>query len=66
MRVRWRKLGGRTLVWLAAELLLTLIGVDDLADYIEYLLERQKPTITHRAPVWVYAEIPEHKLNICL
>ncbi len=40
MRVRWRKLITQILIWLLAELLLNFIGLDDLADYSEFLFER--------------------------
>ncbi|EAW35941.1 hypothetical protein [Lyngbya sp. PCC 8106] len=40
MQVRWKKLITKTLIWLLAELLLNLIGLDDLADYSEFLFER--------------------------
>ena len=54
MIVQWRKLYIKIILWLGAELLLTLIGLDDLADYSEFLYEQKEapwigkayPTIT--------------------
>lgn len=40
MQVRWKKLITQTLIWLLAELLLNFLGLDDLADYSEFLFER--------------------------
>ncbi len=40
MRVKWRKLLIKTAAWLIAEILLNLLGMDDLADYSEFLFER--------------------------
>lgn len=38
----WGRLCRRMLFWLSAELVLTVMGVDDLIDYIEYLRNRQQ------------------------
>ncbi len=37
MEIYWRKLLSRIGIWLAAEILLSLIGLDNLADYSEYV-----------------------------
>ena len=41
MTIKWPKLFSRTCVWLCAEISLTLLGLDDLADYSEFLLQNQ-------------------------
>ncbi len=38
--VYWQKLLALAIVWLATEILLTLIGLDNLADYSEFVFER--------------------------
>ncbi|MDJ0773011.1 MAG: hypothetical protein QNJ49_06205 [Mastigocoleus sp. MO_167.B18] len=43
-KVLWRKLLLKTFVWLITELLLNLIGIDDLADYSEFLFENRTST----------------------
>lgn len=35
-QVRWKKLFFQTTMWLVAEVFLTCIGIDDLADYSEF------------------------------
>ena len=40
MRVKWKVLSRKTLIWLAAEIILTFVGMDDLADYSEFLSVR--------------------------
>lgn len=40
MQVKWRKLLIKTAVWLTVEILLNLLGIDDLADYSEFVFER--------------------------
>ena len=39
MRFSGKSLRNRILVWLAAEILLTSLGTDDLADYSEFIFE---------------------------
>ena len=40
MQVKWKKLLAKTVIWLAAEILLNFLGVDDLADYGEFIFDR--------------------------
>lgn len=44
MEVRWKKLFVKTSVWLTAEIILTVVGLDNLADYSEFALQSQKLT----------------------
>ncbi|MBE9046217.1 hypothetical protein IQ255_17695 [Pleurocapsales cyanobacterium LEGE 10410] len=36
----WKQSLSRILVWLAAEVILNCVGLDDLADYSEFVFER--------------------------
>lgn len=40
MNKRWKKAIAKILVWIALEILLTILGLDDLADYSEFALEK--------------------------
>ena len=40
MNIRWKVLFIKTIVWLMAEISLTYLGLDNFADYSEYLDER--------------------------
>jgi len=40
MEIKWKKLFARTMVWLAAEILLNFLGLDNLADYSEFVFEK--------------------------
>ncbi len=44
MKVDWRKLLIQTSVWITSEIFLNLIGLDNIADYSEFLL-KQKTTV---------------------
>jgi hypothetical protein len=37
MRVKWKTLTAKLTIWLVLELLLNLLGLDQLADYSEFL-----------------------------
>jgi hypothetical protein len=37
MQIKWKTLIGKTIVWLAAEICLNFLGLDNLADYSEFL-----------------------------
>ncbi len=41
MKVQWQKLFLKTSVWLTAEILLTVIGLDNLADYSEFVFNNK-------------------------
>ena len=40
MQIKWKKLLVKTVVWLVAEILLNSLGVDDIADYSEFIFEQ--------------------------
>jgi hypothetical protein len=41
MKLQWKKLLVKATVWLAAEIILNLIGLDNLADYSEFIYEQE-------------------------
>jgi hypothetical protein len=41
MKIRWQKLLIKTSFWLATEIILNLVGIDDLADYSEFVYENK-------------------------
>ncbi|NJR61424.1 MAG: hypothetical protein HC769_22880 [Cyanobacteria bacterium CRU_2_1] len=42
MNVQWNKLIARVAIWMMAEVMLNLIGLDTLADYSEFFFEHQE------------------------
>lgn len=38
MKIKWQKLVVKIFCWLLVEVVFSLIGIDDLADYSEFLL----------------------------
>ena len=50
MQVQWQKLLLKTVTWLAAEIILGLLGLDNMADYSEFL---QKPASISLNPVTI-------------
>ena len=47
--VLWKKLYIKAILWLGVEILLTLIGLDDLADYSEFLYGKKAETLMKTA-----------------
>ena len=42
MQIQWSKLLLKTVVWLGAEIALTCLGLDDLADYSEFVFQDRR------------------------
>ena len=45
MKFQWQNLLLKAVVWLSAEVILNLIGLDDMADYGEFVLEHKPVSI---------------------
>jgi hypothetical protein len=45
MKLRWKTLFVQVVIWAVSEVALTLVGVDDLADYSEFILDRKHALI---------------------
>lgn len=41
MKSHWKTLIMKTTIWLAAEIILNLLGLDNLADYSEFIYEQE-------------------------
>ena len=37
MQVKWKTLFAKAIIWLGSEIILNFVGLDNLADYSEYL-----------------------------
>jgi len=44
--IRWKRLLLQSTLWLVAEIVLTCMGLDDLADYGEYHFTSKQDTLT--------------------
>lgn len=60
-RVRWWLLSKRLLFWLSAEIILGIVGLDSLADCVEYLLNRQKLVVLGQPVYASDAIIPNYQ-----
>ncbi len=40
MKIRWKILILKTIIWLVAEIVLNFLGLDNLADYSEFIFEK--------------------------
>jgi hypothetical protein len=41
MQIKWKKLVTQIIFWLVAEIILNLLGLDNLADYGEFVFDRE-------------------------
>jgi hypothetical protein len=48
MQVKWSKMVIKLTVWLTAEILLSLVGLDNLADYGEFIASDHEISQRHR------------------
>ena len=47
MKVQWKKVLVKTIVWLAVEIALNLLGLDSLADYSEFIYKQEAVVLSH-------------------
>lgn len=45
--MKWKTLFTKITIWLALEIVLTLIGLDDIADYSEFLSSQESNFVCH-------------------
>ncbi len=41
VNIQWQKVWLKVIIWLAAEIILNLIGLDNIADYSEFIFDRE-------------------------
>jgi hypothetical protein len=47
MEIHWKTVLVKLIVWLAAEVILNLLGLDSLADYSEFLHDQEAISLSH-------------------
>jgi hypothetical protein len=47
MKVRWQKLLLTATFWLATEICFNFLGIDDIADYSEFIFNQQVIVLNH-------------------
>ncbi|ESA33844.1 hypothetical protein N836_32345 [Leptolyngbya sp. Heron Island J] len=57
MQIYWPKFLLKILFWLSAEIALTCLGLDDLADYSEFLLQDRNNFLSPATPIELVTEI---------
>jgi len=53
MTIKWNKLFLKCSVWITLEIIFTLLGVDDVIDYSEYILETKRNYVYQKISVQV-------------
>jgi hypothetical protein len=59
MKMQWKKIWVKTTIWLVTEIMLNLLGLDNLADYSEFLFEKEVAIEKH--PPQMAVVVPPHR-----
>lgn len=59
MKMQWKKIWVKTTIWLVTEIILNLLGLDNLADYSEFLFEKEVAIDKH--PPQMAVVFPAHR-----
>ncbi|HBE19312.1 MAG TPA: hypothetical protein DEG17_14445 [Cyanobacteria bacterium UBA11149] len=57
MKMEWKKICVKTAIWLATEILLNLLGLDNLADYSEFIFEKEVAIENYQPQIAIVAQI---------
>lgn len=49
MKAQWKTLLVKTTAWLAAEIILNLVGLDSIADYSEFVFEHEVAVLSQHS-----------------
>ncbi|HEY9635307.1 MAG TPA: hypothetical protein V6D14_18030 [Coleofasciculaceae cyanobacterium] len=55
MKTQWKKIWLKGALWLVTEIILNLFGLDNLADYSEFIFEQEVMIATHQSQMTVVA-----------
>lgn len=75
MKAPWKRVFVKTTVWLVTEIILNLLGLDNLADYNEFIFEQKKimamrhlcaPTLTHKLGIYWLDCDSAFQMPLCL
>lgn len=67
MKMQWKKICVKTAIWLVTEIILNLLGLDNLADYSEFIFEKEVAIHTYQPQMTVVAQLqaPQFPHNFC-
>ncbi|MEW5859024.1 MAG: hypothetical protein AB1861_16835 [Cyanobacteriota bacterium] len=75
MKAQWKRVFVKTTVWLITEIILNLLGLDNLADYNDFILEQKKimamshlfaPTLTNKLGLYWLDCDSAFQIPLCL
>lgn len=61
MKRQWKTIWVKATIWLVTEIVLNLLGLDNLADYSEFLFEKELAIAMHQ-PSMAVVVVPHHPL----
>ena len=51
MKMQWKRLWVKAAIWVATEIILNVLGLDNLADYSEFIFEKEVAIATHQTEI---------------
>lgn len=55
MKTQWKKMWVKAAFWLVTEIILNLLGLDNLADYSEFIFEQEIEMAKHQPQIAIVA-----------
>jgi hypothetical protein len=63
MKTQWKKIWVKATLWLVTEIILNLLGLDNLADYSEFIFEQEFMIVTRHAQIRIVAASHRPQFN---
>ncbi len=63
MKTQWKKVWVKATIWLVTEIILNLLGLDNLADYSEFIFDRDIAIATSQPKMTVVVPFGHSQLN---
>lgn len=64
--MQWKKIWVKATIWLVTEIILNLLGLDNLADYSEFLFEKETAIAIHSPQIAVMVPLHRTQFNYTL
>ncbi len=63
MKMQWKRLWVKATIWLVTEIILNTLGLDNLADYSEFLFEKELAIAMHQPHMAVVVPSRRPQIN---
>jgi hypothetical protein len=66
MKMPWKKVWVKAAIWLVTEIILNLLGLDNLADYSEFIFDQEVTIATSQPRITVVVPFRPPQFDYCL